>query len=238
MKENCARIAIILDRSGSMSSVRESTVAGFNQFIRAQRQLPGEVSSQVQVKLVQFDDQYDVVFDLPLADVPELTQDLFVPRGMTALFDAQGKTIVALGEELAALPESERPSKVIVMTLTDGLENASKHYTVEQIASLIRHQTDVYKWDFVFLGANQDAIQTAASMAIPAPQALTYQAGQQGTANVFAAAANYVRTSRRGGTPLFGRAEREAAMAEDDPTAVAPAPPNSGTGPAAAPPRP
>jgi hypothetical protein len=88
MKENRARIAIILDRSGSMSSVRESTVAGFNEFIRSQRALPGDVT----VKLVQFDDQYEVVFDKPLADVPELTQDLFVPRGMTALFDAQGKT--------------------------------------------------------------------------------------------------------------------------------------------------
>ena len=133
MKENCARIAIILDRSGSMASVRESTIAGFNEFIRAQRQLPGEVM----VKLVQFDDQYDVVFDKPLADVPELTQDLFVPRGMTALFDAQGKTIVALGEELAALPEAQRPSKVIVMTLTDGLESASKEYGVDKIASLV-----------------------------------------------------------------------------------------------------
>ena len=213
MKDKSARIAIILDRSGSMQSVRESTIAGFNEFIRAQRALPGEVI----VKLIQFDDQYEIAFDKPLADVPELTQDLFVPRGMTALFDAQGRTIVALGEELAALPESERPAKVIVMTLTDGLENASKQYGVTQIADLIRHQTDVYKWDFIFLGANQDAIQTAAQMAIPAAQALTYRPGSAGTANVFAAAASYVRSSRIGSLAAFSPKDREAALAEDDP---------------------
>jgi len=213
MKENSARIAIILDRSGSMQSVRESTIAGFNEFIRAQRALPGDVT----VKFVQFDDQYEVAFDKPLAEVPELTQDYFVPRGMTALFDAQGRTIVALGEELAALPESERPSKVIVMTLTDGMENASKQYGVTQIADLVKHQTDVYKWDFIFLGANQDAIHTAAQMAIPMPQALTYRSSNAGTANVFAAAASYVSASRSGGTALFSRKDREAALAEDDP---------------------
>jgi hypothetical protein len=217
MKENRTRIAIILDRSGSMASVREATITGFNTFIRSQRELPGDAT----LKLVQFDDQYDVVFDLPLAQVPELTQDLFVPRGMTALFDAQGRTIVALGEELAALPESERPSKVIVMTLTDGLENASKQYGVAQIAALVKHQTDVYKWDFVFLGANQDAIQTGAMMAIPPAASLTYRASKAGTSNVFAAAANYVRASRSGTAPLFSRADREAALAEDEPKPVA-----------------
>ena len=226
MKENCARIAIILDRSGSMQSVRESTISGFNDFIRSQREVPGEVS----VKLVQFDDQYDVVFDKPLADVPELTQDLFVPRGRTALFDAQGQTIVALGEELAALPESERPSKVIVMTLTDGLENASQHFTVEKIAALIKHQTDVYKWDFIFLGANQDAIHTAATMSIPVGSALTYLATPGSSRRVFQAAAGYVGASRSmPARPMFSRETRQAVVADDDakpdPASVKPAPP-------------
>jgi hypothetical protein len=230
MKENRTRIAIILDRSGSMQSVREATISGFNQFIRSQREQPGEVT----VKLVQFDDQYDVVFDKPLADVPELTQDLFVPRGMTALFDAQGRTIVTLGEELAALPESERPSKVIVMTLTDGLENASKQFKLDRLADLIKHQTDVYKWDFIFLGANQDAIRTGALMAIPPSASLTYHPGSAGTANVFAAAASYVRSSRSGGSPLFSLTDRKASMAEDDPATI-PTPPSSPLTPPAVP---
>jgi hypothetical protein len=105
------------------------------------------------------------------------------------------------------------------MTLTDGMENASQHYTVETIASMVRHQTDVYHWDFIFLGANQDAIHTAATMAIPMPQALTYRASNAGTAKLFQAAASYVQTSRSGGVPVFSREQREAALAEDDPKA-------------------
>lgn len=219
MKENRTRIAIVLDRSGSMSSVREAIIAGFNAFNRSQRELAGDVS----VKLVQFDDQYEVVFDTPLADVPKLTQDHFVPRGMTALFDAQGKTIVDLGAELAAMPESERPSRVIVMTLTDGIENASKEYSVEKIATLIKHQTEVYKWDFVFLGANQDAIRTAATMALPRDSSLTYRSSRAGTTAAFSEAANYVRSSRSGAASLFSKEARKAALAEDEPTPQSPA---------------
>ena len=136
MKANYTRIAVILDRSGSMQSVCEATVAGFNEFVRTQQSLPGEVK----LKLVQFDDRYEVVFDEPLHQVPELTQQTFVPRGMTALLDAQGRTIVELGAELAEQPEEERPSKVIVLTLTDGLENASKSFTRDRVAELIVHE--------------------------------------------------------------------------------------------------
>jgi hypothetical protein len=232
MKEGRTRIVIILDRSGSMASVRESTVAGFNEFIRTQRAIPGDVS----VKLVQFDNEYEVVFDQPLAEAPELNQDRFVPRGSTALFDAQGRTIVALGEELAAMPEEERPAKVIVVTLTDGLENASRTYTLETVASLIKQQMEKYGWDFVFLGANQDAVQTAASMNIPMPSAMTYRSNPAATRNVFQAAAGYVSASRSGGQALFSREARKAAMADDDGTVPAdvlgqnpapPAPPRS-----------
>lgn len=217
MKEGRTRIVIILDRSGSMASVRESTVAGFNEFLRNQRTVPGDVG----VKLVQFDDQYEVVFDKPLAEAPELNQDLFVPRGRTALFDAQGRTIVTLGEELAAMPEEERPAKVIVVTLTDGLENASRTYTLESVASLIKQQMEKYSWDFVFLGANQDAIQTAASMNIPMPSAMTYRSNPAATRNVFQAVSGYVSASRTKGEALFSKEARKAAMAEDDGTVPA-----------------
>ena len=106
MKENSARIAIILDRSGSMASVRESTVAGFNEFIRSQRALPGDVPSEVTVKLVQFDDQYEVVFDMPLAEVPELTQDLFVPRGSTALTNSGSCPALPISSRISTMPRS------------------------------------------------------------------------------------------------------------------------------------
>ena len=105
MKDNFTRIAVILDRSGSMESCKESTVAGFNEFIRTQQELPGEAT----VKLVQFDDQYETVFDKPLKECPELTQNTFVPRGSTALLDAQGRTIVELGRNVIHTREDGEP---------------------------------------------------------------------------------------------------------------------------------
>jgi hypothetical protein len=211
MKDNFTRIAIILDRSGSMESCKESTVAGFNEFIRAQRELPGEAM----VKLVQFDDQYETIFDMNLKSCPELTQNTFVPRGSTALFDAQGRTIVELGQELAALPEQERPSKVIVVTLTDGLENASKQYNLQQIGEMIKEQRDKYSWDFVFLGANQDAVATAAAMCIPLPSAMSYSASKAGIAATMAAVSHYVGAARGGKVAAFSAEERKAAMDKD-----------------------
>ena len=86
---------------------------------------------------------------------------------MTALLDAQGRTIVELGQELNHLPASERPGKVIVMTMTDGMENASQLYTDVQVAAMVEHQREVYKWQFLYLGANQDAIRVAAGIGIP-----------------------------------------------------------------------
>jgi hypothetical protein len=212
MKENFTRIAIILDRSGSMESCKESTVAGFNEFIRTQKEIPGEAT----VKLVQFDDQYETVFDKRLKECPELTQNTFVPRGSTALLDAQGRTVVELGRELAALAEPERPSKVIVVTLTDGLENASKEYNLDKIGEMIREQRDKYNWDFVFLGANQDAIATAAAMSIPLPSAMSYSTSKAGVAATMAAVSHYVGAARSGRSAAFSAEDRESAMEKDE----------------------
>jgi len=212
MKDHFTRIAIILDRSGSMESCKESTVAGFNEFLRTQKELPGEAK----VKLVQFDDQYETVFDTSLKDCPELNQNTFVPRGSTALLDAQGRTIVELGEELAAPPEPERPSKVIVVTITDGLENASKNHSLQQISEMIREQRDKYNWDFVFLGANQDAITTAGAMHIPRGSSLSYGTSKAGIANSMAAASRYVAAYRSGLPAAFSQADRKSAMDEDE----------------------
>lgn len=211
MKDNFTRIAIVLDRSGSMESCKESTVSGFNEFIRTQRELPGEAM----VKLVQFDDRYETVFDMNLKMCPELTQNTFVPRGSTALLDAQGRTIVELGRELAAMPEPERPSKVIVVTLTDGQENASKEFSLEKIGEMIREQRDKYNWDFVFLGANQDAIATAAAMSIPLPSAMSYSTSKTGIAATMAAVSHYVGAARSGKAAAFSEQDRHSAIEKD-----------------------
>jgi Mg-chelatase subunit ChlD len=213
MKQNYTRIAVILDRSGSMHSVREATVAGFNEFVRDQKKTPGEVK----LKLVQFDDQYEEVFDQNLHEVPELTQATFVPRGWTALLDAQGRTIVALGAELAAQAEDQRPSKVIVMTLTDGEENRSKEYNLSQIAAMIKEQREKYGWEFVFLGANQDAVKVAATMNIDPQAAVTYNANAKAMGNVMRATSANVSNFRATGQSVhYSNLERCAAMVEDE----------------------
>ncbi len=136
-------IAFLLDRSGSMQSIRTDTVGGFEAFIAEQRALPGRCT----VSLAQFDNEYEEVYtDVPVADVPPL--DL-VPRGSTALVDAIGRLVNATGARLAALPEDQRPGTVIVGIMTDGLENASKEFTRPQIKAMITEHTDVYGWQFM-----------------------------------------------------------------------------------------
>jgi hypothetical protein len=112
---------------------------------------------------------------------------------MTALLDAMGRTIDDLGRTLAALPENERPGKVLIVTMTDGLENQSKTYNLQQIADLIQRQREVYKWEFQFLAANQDAIATASKFNIPATQAISYAPSAAGTRNVMASASRNIR---------------------------------------------
>ena len=155
-KPNFIEIAVVLDRSGSMASVRSDTIGGFNAFVTDQRKNLGEVK----LSLAQFDDFYEVVYDgKPILEVPLLTEATFVPRGCTALLDAVGKTINALGERLAKTPEHLRPSLVVFVILTDGMENASKEFKLEQVKEMIKHQTEKYSWQFVFLGADQNAFQ-------------------------------------------------------------------------------
>lgn len=193
MKTDFADITFVLDRSGSMASVRDDTIGGFNSFIEAQRKLPGSCNAS----LVQFDDHYEPLYaGKPVGDAPLLTKDTFVPRGMTALLDAIGRTIVATGARLEVLPEADRPARVIFVILTDGGENSSKEYTREKVFSMITHQKAKYQWDFVFLGANQDAIQTGASLGIAAGSSMTYSSNAAGTAAVFGAAAGYAGRSR------------------------------------------
>lgn len=205
MKANSSRIAVILDRSGSMDSVKSATIDGFNEFVKGQREVPGECF----LKLVQFDHEYEEVFDKPLTDVPALTDETYRPRGNTALLDAIGRTIVSLGETLAQTPEDERPSKVIVMILTDGLENASQEYEQAKIAAMITHQKERYNWDFVFLGANQDAVLTAAKFGIKRDLALTYQPTPQGVQRAMAAAHHTLFSIRSGRGGAFTDEDRQ-----------------------------
>ena len=142
MKQNLCDITIVLDRSGSMSSVQADTIGGFNTFIKEQRKLPGECN----VSLVQFDDQYEPQYaGKPVGDAPFLDEKTFQPRGMTALLDAIGRTINETGKRLGAMDDDDRPSKVLFVILTDGGENSSKEFTRAKVFEMISHQKTAYQ---------------------------------------------------------------------------------------------
>jgi uncharacterized protein YegL len=194
-KPNATLINIILDRSGSMKSIASDTIGGFNQFIEDQKKV---TSDETLVSLYQFDNEYTPVFEnRPLAAIEALTAATFVPRGNTALLDAIGKTIVSTGEFLAKMPEDQRPSLVIMVIITDGQENCSTEYTRAQIFEMTQHQTEVYKWQFVFLGANQNAIAEGQKIGMRAVNSMSYAANSVGIGATYGAVSSNLAKSRR-----------------------------------------
>jgi len=155
--------------------------------------------------LIQFDAEYEVVYAAkPVARARRLTAETFQPRGGTALLDAIGRTIDATGVRLAALPEADRPEKVMVVIITDGEENSSVQYTQPQIFSMITLQQDVYHWSFLFLAANQDAIAAAAAVGIGAQQSMNFAAtgaGIRGASVAMSERVSYLRTTGRASAP-------------------------------------
>lgn len=187
--QNYTDITFVLDRSGSMADCYDATISGFNEFLAVQRR---DAKGRVSLSMVQFDDIYELVrAGVPLADFPNLSRETFIPRGATKLLDAIGRTISDTGMRLASMPEADRPGKVLIIILTDGGENSSTEYSREKVNEMISRQKTQYLWDFTFIGANQDAIATAASMGIGAGKAFTYAANARGTSSAFLSAANY-----------------------------------------------
>lgn len=165
--------------------------------------------------LVLFDDEYLVPqCSQPIRQVPPLDSNTYVPRSMTALLDAIGRTISDLGKQLAALPEKDRPGQVIVAIFTDGLENASTDYDLKKIAKMIQHQQDVYKWTFLFLGANQDAIASAARMGIARANSSTVQYSKRGMRSSSASLTRKMSAMRHYSRTGEKSADYEAPMTE------------------------
>ncbi|MCX6344999.1 MAG: hypothetical protein NT018_07980 [Armatimonadetes bacterium] len=148
--------------------------------------------------LVLFDDIYDVILDgVPLAEVLELNDDTYVPRGMTALLDAVGRTVDSVALRLAETPEAKRPEKVIFCILTDGEENASKEYKREQVFKKISSHTENNGWEFIFLAANQDAIATGESMGIAGDNSINFDATSSGVHMAYSMLSDEVIKRRR-----------------------------------------
>ena len=173
MRSDLTDITLVVDRSGSMSTVREDAEGGVNSFITSQAKEPGEAL----LTLVQFDTEYEFLHQgVPIGDVPKYQLH---PRGMTALLDAVGRAINETGERLAGIKESDRPGLVIVVVMTDGLENSSREFTKTQLKEMVDRQQSVYNWHFTFLGANQDAFAEAGAMGIGKAGVANYAAGKE-----------------------------------------------------------
>lgn len=157
---NLAHITVILDRSGSMQSIKSDIIGGFNTFLKQQKEVPGKAT----LTLVQFDtgNPYEVVHNYrPLQEIPELNDKTFVPRGGTPLLDCLGRGINDLSEHINKLNDDQKPDKVFFVIITDGQENSSQEFRKEDIVKLIDEKKNKDKWEFLFLSADLDAIGDA-----------------------------------------------------------------------------
>ncbi|SDB18625.1 vWA domain-containing protein [Eubacterium oxidoreducens] len=178
MRENLTELVFILDKSGSMSGLESDTIGGFNSMVAKQQKEEGEAL----VSTILFDNAIYVIHDrVPIGDVKELTEDDYYVRGCTALLDAVGGAIHHIGNVHKYAREEDRPAKTLFVIITDGLENASRGYSFRDVKKMIEHEKEKYNWEFLFLGANIDAIEVAGSMGISKDRAANYNHDEEGT---------------------------------------------------------
>ena len=195
MKKNLTEIVFILDRSGSMSGLEKDTIGGFNSMIEKQKKEDGDAL----VSTVLFDHETNVIMDrVPIRDVKPLTDRDYVPRGSTALIDALGGAIHHIGNVHKYAREEDRPEHTLFVITTDGMENASHFYTSDEVKRKIRRQTDLYGWEFLFLGANIDAVETARRYGIDEMHTASYVSDSMGTRRNYAAMDAAISSVRRG----------------------------------------
>lgn len=195
MKHDYTHIAVILDRTGSMESIREDTIGGFNAFVNQQKGEPGAAT----LTLVQFDSQdpYEVIHKFkPVGAVPALTRETFVPRANTPLLDAMGRGINDLEKCLTEMKDEEKPSRVVMVIITDGQENASCEFRKGQIATMIQEKQSQSAWQFVFLSADLAAIDDALASGIHADATIRFCMNAQGTAAAWSSASARVADYR------------------------------------------
>ena len=178
MKKNLTELVFILDKSGSMSGLEKDTIGGFNSLLDQQRKVDGECV----ITTVLFDNRYELLHDrIDIRAVQPITGKEYFVGGSTALLDAIGKTIHKIGAVQKNTTEDYRAEKVLFVIITDGEENASRHYSSMQIREMIQRQKERYGWEFIFLGANIDAVETAGRFGIDADRAVDYVPDGEGT---------------------------------------------------------
>jgi hypothetical protein len=178
MKKDLTELVFILDRSGSMSGLESDTIGGYNAMLEKQKKEPGEAL----ITTVLFDDKYELLHDrINIRGLALITDKEYYVRGTTALLDAIGNTINKLANVQKRTSEDERAEHVMFVITTDGMENASREFSYEKIRQMIEHQKSKYGWEFIFLGANIDAIETAERFGISKDRATNYHADSEGT---------------------------------------------------------
>lgn len=213
MKSDYTHIAIVLDRSGSMDSIRKDTIGGFNTFLKTQQAAPGSCT----LTLVQFDSQAIemVVPAFPINLVVPLSEKNYIPRANTPLYDAVGQTIEDTGKFLKSTPEHQRPGKVVFVIITDGLENASRQFNAQRVRQMIEHQRDVYKWEFIFLGANIDSYAVTEDIGILRTHTMNYAHNTGGVICAFAAVADNTAKFRDGSKRSMAYEAKQRAEQKD-----------------------
>ncbi|MBQ9768439.1 MAG: VWA domain-containing protein [Lachnospiraceae bacterium] len=179
MRKGLTELVFILDRSGSMGGLEPDTIGGYNALMEKQKKEEGEAI----VSTVLFDDQAEVLHDrVPLDRVPAMTEKEYFVRGCTALLDALGGAIHHIGNVHKYARDEDRPEKTLFVITTDGQENSSRCYTYEKVKKMVERQKAKYGWEFLFLGANIDAIAEAGRFGIAPERAVNYQCDAEGTA--------------------------------------------------------
>ena len=200
MKKGLTEIVFILDKSGSMSGLEADTIGGYNAFLEKQKKVEGEAY----VSTVLFSDYDKVIHDrVPIAKVEPMNDAQYSVGGCTALLDAVGGAIHHIGNVHKYARDEDRPEKTIFVITTDGQENSSRKYTYEKIKKMIEKQQEKYDWEFIFLGANMDAIGEAGKLGICADRAVQYECDGVGTALNYACMCETV-TKFRGGKDMAG----------------------------------
>ena len=205
MKKNLTELVMILDRSGSMQGLEKDTIGGYNSMLEKQRAEEGEVF----VTTILFDNVAETIHDrVPIKDVAPITEKEYYVRGCTALLDAVGGAVDHIRNIHKYAREEDRPEKTIFVIITDGMENASRRYDYSEVKKLIEQQKESAKWEFLFLGANIDAIEVAGRFGIKEDRAVKYKSDKAGTSLNFQVLAKTVSQMR-------SNAEVGAAWKED-----------------------
>ena len=204
MHKGLTEVVFILDRSGSMGGLEADTIGGFNSMIQKQRKEEGEAI----ISTVLFDDQMEVIYDrTPVDKIQPMTDQQYYVRGCTALLDAIGGAIHHIAKVHKHSNEEDRPEKTLFIITTDGMENSSRKYDYKKVKKMVEKARDKHGWEFLFLGANIDAISEAGKFGISAERAINYECDSAGTALNYEVLSNAVSAVRR------SRSRKETAMA-------------------------